>query len=207
MLADVLYRTFKDARRLVRAIRDIGPSQEKQQALFRASFPELQPYLHPATMLAYVSARRVRKVPPGGAWKDPPGFPSGSRADLKAHPKGEQVTIVNSIGGLLAEFLYQEHPDGGVIRVDPGKMTVNAREASVRYWHPHREFKWSRRKGWRLVSALSDREITSSDSGTSFSSDTSTPSGAGTGMVGAGGAFDGGGASGSWDRADSRTSY
>jgi hypothetical protein len=101
-----------------------------------------------------------------------------------------------------------------VIRLGSGKFTINLKDSAVRYWHPQREFKWSRAKGWRMINSLADRPIESNDRGSSFSSDgpsssfSSSSSGARTGaaMAGAGGAFDGGGASNSWDAADSGSS-
>jgi len=116
----------------------------------------------------------------------------------------------------FGRFVFQEHAEGGVLRMGPGKLTANLRDAAVRYWHPEREFKWSKLKGWRLITSLSDRSIDSSDRGTSWSSSDSSSAtstaaaAAGTAAVlGAGGAFDGGGSSDSWSDAsgEARTSY
>ena len=202
-----------------RANRPGGAAQGKQEALFQATFPELQPYFHPENVLKYVNARHTRGAKPGAfGWKNPPGFSGVPNAEIAPGEKGEQVRLLDAAGATLAQFVYQDNPDGGVIRMGAGKLTVNVRDAAVRYWHPRREFKWSRLKGWRMISSLSDREIESSDRGTSFSSDSSSSSTATTAaaagaaaavVAGAGGAFDGGGSSAGWDSAsgESRTSY
>lgn len=129
--------------------------------------------------------------------------------------KGRPVELLDEAGAIVSRILLQENPEGGVIRLGPGKFTVNLRDSAVRYWHPEREFKWSKVKGWRVISSLSDRGIDSNDRGTSFSSDgsptatTAAAAAAGAAVVaGAGGAFDGGGSSQSWDESGgSRTSY
>ena len=181
----------------------------RQEALFQATFPELQPYFHPEKVLRFVDAWRLPgRV--GKEWDAPPGLGVARARFAKAGPKGQPVDLLDAAGATLASFLIQEHPDGAVMRIGPGELTVNRRDLAVRYWHPQREFKWSRAKGWRLISALSDREIESSDHGSSFSSDspssssrtTSTAAAAAAGaavVAGAGGAFDGGGASNAWD--------
>jgi hypothetical protein len=123
--------------------------------------------------------------------------------------------MLDSAGAVLTRFLLQEHPEGAALRIGPGKLTANLKDSAVRYWHPEREFKWSRAKGWRVINALSDRGIDTSDSGTSFSSsstaNTVAAAAAGAAVVaGAGGAFDGGGSSSSWDAgssSESRTAY
>lgn len=198
--------------------RQLAESRAKQEALFQASFPELQPHFHPEKVLEFVKARRARARPVvGTSWKKPPGFAAAAVAEIAADPKGEAVRLLDEAGALLARFVFQEHPEGGVIRMGPGKFTVNLRDAAVRYWHPEREFKWSRLKGWRVITAMSDRAIDSNDRGTSFSSSSDGPSvgstaaaaAAGAAVTGAGGAFDGGGSSGDWggDSGESRTSY
>jgi uncharacterized membrane protein YgcG len=106
------------------------------------------------------------------------------------------------------------------VRVGKGKLTatLNGPEPRVRYWHPDREFKWTPRN-WKFTTRIADREVESSDSGTSFSSDSSSSSStssiatgaaAAAGIAAAGGAFDGGGASQAWDgsgTSSSATSY
>ena len=182
----------------------------RQEALFQATFPELQPHFHPEKVLEYVTARRARAGPLAGTrWKNPPGFPAAAVAEVAADAKGEAVRLLDAADHVLARFVFQDHAEGGVLRIGPGKLTANLRDAAVRYWHPEREFKWSRAKGWRVISALSDREIESSDRGTSFSSSSDGPSAtstaaavaAGSAVAGAGGAFDGGGSSQSWGEA------
>jgi uncharacterized membrane protein YgcG len=203
--------------RAVRVARGTTQSRAKQEALFQSTFPELQPHFHPEKVLQFVNARRARKGSLiGSTWKSPPGFPAAAAAEIAADPKGEAVRLLDASGGVLGRFVFQEHAEGGVLRMGPGKLTVNLRDAAVRYWHPEREFKWSRAKGWRLLSALSDRPIDSNDRGTSFSSDSSSSSSSATTaaaaaagaavVVGAGGSFDGGGSSSSWDEGGSSSS-
>jgi hypothetical protein len=205
-LVNTLYKGFRGAS----AVRK---EQQKQEALFKASFPELQPYFHPAKVLEFVRAWRSRSGTRAYELDDPPGLAVAKARFLQAGPKGQPVELLDSAGAVVTRFVMQLNENGGVIRIGPGKLTANVRDAAVRYWHPEREFKWSRVKGWRLISALSDRAIESSDRGTSFSSDSSpstttiAASAAGAAVVaGAGGAFDGGGSSASWDEG-SRTSY
>lgn len=200
----VLVRSARGARSVAQARNDAA----RQEALFKASFPELQPYLHPGNVLQFVTAWRARKPASGRyEWKNPPGF-ALPRARLEPLEKGTQVQLLDAAGVPAAQFLLQPHPEGGVIRIGPGKLTVNLRDAAVRYWHPQREFKWSRLKGWRVLTALADQPIDSTDRGMSFSSDsspstTTTAAGAAAAaaVVGAGGTFDGGGSSSSWDDA------
>ena len=212
MVAIVGFRIFKS----VRAARDSANSRAKQEALFQATFPELQPHFHPEKVLQFVKARRARTGSLiGTTWKNPPGFPAAAVAEIAADAKGEAVRLLDAAGGVLGRFVFQEHPEGGVLRMGPGKLTANLRDAAVRYWHPEREFKWSRLKGWRLITSLSDRPMDSNDHGTSWSSSDSSvastaAAAAGVAAVaGAGGAFDGGGSSASWDASsgESRTSY
>ena len=193
-------------------------AQRRQEALFVSTFPELQPHFHPEKVHAFVNAWRARTPQPAAlVWGNPPGF---GPARVRLHPatdKGQKAEIVDAADAVIAAFMLQPHPEGGVIRLDPGKLTVNVRDAAVRYWHPQREFKWSRAKGWRVINSLSERGIDSNDRGMSFSESTSSSStatsaaaaAAGAAVVtGAGGAFDGGGSSSSWESgADSRTSY
>jgi hypothetical protein len=208
-------RKNADARRAV-----YDPAQ-KQEALFKATFPELQPHFHPKQVLEFVAAWRARNAPPiAFEWTIPPGFGVAKARLGAAGEKGHPVELLDEAGSVLSRFLMQRHEDGAVIRLGAGKLTVRVRDAAVRYWHPEREFKWSRAKGWRVITSLSDRPIESSDRGTSFSSDSSSSSStattaaaaaAGAAVVtGAGGSFDGGGASSSWDGggdSDARTSY
>jgi uncharacterized membrane protein YgcG len=188
---------------------------KRQEALFVSSFPELQPNFHPEKVMQFVSAWRSRKLRPDTiTWNDPPGFgPLRARLMPKSE-KGQPAELLDAAGDVIASFILQDNPEGGVIRMGSGKFTVNVRDAAVRYWHPQREFKWSKAKGWRVLNALADRGIDSDDRGTSFASDSSSSSSSSrattAAMAGAGGTFDGGGSSSSWDEGSSsgsRTSY
>lgn len=182
-------------------------SAARSEAMFRSMFPELQPWFHPLKVIDFVRARRARGSAVSGAWKKPPGF-AAEAADISLVDGRERVRLLDAAGALLGEFVFQDHPEGGVLRVGKGKLTVNLQDPNnprVRYWHPDREFKW---KGgqWTFQSRMADREIeSSSDSSTSFSSDSGSSSSAArtaaaaTGIAAAGGAFDGGGANASWD--------
>ncbi|MEO7742160.1 MAG: hypothetical protein ABIR98_04420 [Usitatibacter sp.] len=182
-------------------------------ALFRTMFPELQPHLHPVKMLDFVVARLSRGKNPGGVWRNPPGFADGS-ARISMVEGREHVTLLDAAGTERARFIFEQHAEGGVLRVGKGKVTVNTRDINnqrVRYWHPDREFKWKRRGGvWSFTSRMAEREIESSDR-TSFSNDSSSSYDSGSartaaaaaGIVAAGGTFDGGGASAAWDGAGS----
>jgi hypothetical protein len=188
---------------------------ERMEALFRASFPELQPHFHPARVHEFVNARRSR-TPSGSpfTWNKPPGFPAAARAELALEGMRDKVRLLDAAGTLLAEFVFEEHKDGGVVRLGKGKFTVNVKgpEPRVRYWHPEREFKWTP-SSWKIRSGVSDSPLaSSSDTSSPDSSSTSSssspspvaPTAAATaGIVAAGGTFDGGGASAAWDDAGS----
>ena len=195
-----------------------GESRERMEALFRASFPELQPHFHPARVLEYVRARRSR-VPAGASstWRKPPGFPAAEVAEMRLEGMKDHVQLKDAKGARVAAFVYEDHPEGGVIRFGKGKFTVNLKgsEPRVRYWHPEREFKWTP-SSWSLKSGVADQALASrsrdsdswSDSSSSSSSPSATAAGAaaGAGIVAAGGTFDGGGASAAWDDGDSASS-
>jgi len=205
----------KGFRETGRASRALQEAAQKQEALFKATFPELQPFFHPKQVLDFVSAWRARNAPPiAFDWTTPAGFGVAKARVGAPGEKGHPVELLDAAGAVLSRFVLQQHEDGGVIRLGAGKLTVKLRDAAVRYWHPEREFKWSRAKGWRLITSLSDRSIDSNDRGTSFSSDSSSSSSttaaaavAGAAVVtGAGGSFDGGGSSSSWDEGGSASS-
>ena len=138
-----------------------------------------------------------------------PGFASAAKAEFTPDPKGQKVRVLDAAGALLTQFVLESHAEGAAVRVAPGKFTVDIRdnnEPRVRYWHPKREFKWSKLKGWRFVTPMADESIDSNDSGTSFSRDssshsntTTTAAAAAAGVAGLGGTFDGGGASAGWE--------
>ena len=191
-----------------------GDAMERMEALFRASFPELQPHFHPARVLEFVKLRRGQKAPTGPAtWRKPAGFPAAAAAEITPEGLKDRVRLLDEAGVKVAEFVYEEHPEGGVIRYGKGKFTVNVKgpEPRVRYWHPEREFKWTPR-AWRIGTGIADQPLESrdtssrsSDSSSSSSSSSSAAStfagraAAGAGIVAAGGTFDGGGASAAWD--------
>jgi hypothetical protein len=136
-------------------------------------------------------------------WKSPPGF-AADRAEIQPDGAREKVRLLDAAGVLLADFLFEDHAEGGVLRFGKGKFTVNVRDPvpRVRYWHPDREFKWSRQKGWTFFNRMAEESFSSSDrSPGDSSSDSSSSRGvaAAAGIVAAGGAFDGGGASQAWD--------
>lgn len=180
---------------------------EKAEALFVSMFPELQPHFHPEKLVRYVGARRGRTPARGGfTWKVAPGF-DGPAVDIRFVGEREECALVDDAGKVLAKFRFETHADGGVLRVGAGKLTVdlrNDRDPAVRYWHPEREFKWTRRGGWRFKTPVADRPFAQDDRGTSWS-DSSSSSGssrtAAAAFAGLGGTFDGGGASAGWDGA------
>jgi hypothetical protein len=206
------------ARQAWRGGKDAAAARERQEALFKATFPELQPNFHPAKVLPFVNAWRARlTTPPNLEWNDLPALGFAKARFGAVGEKGRPVEFLDDAGAVVSRVLLQEHPEGGVMRLGPGKFTVNLRDQAVRYWHPEREFKWSKIKGWRVLTSLSDRSIDSNDRGTSFSSDSPSSSTAATAATAAvagaaiatgAGAFDGGGSSSSWDDASgTRTSY
>lgn len=200
----------KGARDRRRQQRETG---ERMEALFQATFPELQPHFHPARVLEYVRARRAR-VPSGSTstWRKPPGFPAAAEALLVLEGMKDNVRLVDPAGAQIAKFVYEEHPEGGVIRLGKGKFTVSLKgpEPRVRYWHPEREFKWTP-SSWKMRSGVSDSPLASSSdtsspdwsSSPASPSATTTTAAAAAGIVAAGGTFDGGGASAAWDDAGS----
>lgn len=183
----------------------------RNEALFRSMFPELQPHFHPERLVAFVRARLDRgPVPAVSQWKDPAGFPAAAMAESALGDKGRERVVLRGQagGGVIGEFQFEKVPEGGVLRLGRGKLTVNLREPGdprVRYWHPDREFKWSR-AGWVFTTPVADEPFASSSSSSSFSSGDSSSgatraTAAAAGIVGLGGTFDGGGASAGWDDA------
>src|SRR5258706_7184200 len=75
-LIRALYSAIVTAGKRARIEASLAPAERaKQEALFQATFPDLQPYFHPEKVLRYVSARRARGVMQGRfTWKNPPGF-------------------------------------------------------------------------------------------------------------------------------------
>ena len=209
VLALVVVGAALVAGRIARARSGAAPVQEgdKSEALFVSMFPDLQPYFHPEKLVAYVAARRGRTPARGGyTWKAAPGF-GGPAVDIRFAGDREECALVDDAGQRLAAFRFEPQSGGAVLRVDRGKFTVdlkNARDPAVRYWHPDREFKWTRRSGWRFKTPVAEREFDSSDRGTSWSDTSSSDAlrtGAAAAFAGHGGTFDGGGASAGWDSA------
>lgn len=184
---------------------------DKAEAMFKATFPELQPHFHPARVDEYVYARLARSPSEDRTrWQKPPGFPAAESATLEPTPKGERTILLDAARNVIAEFLFERRPEGGgVIRMGKGKLTaVRATNTtkgrpSVRYWHPDREFKWKGPADWQFISRMAEEPISSSDRDSSFTSDSSSSSArtaaTAAGLAGLGGTFDGGGASGAWD--------
>ena len=189
----------------------------RSEAYFKAMFPELQPHFHPEKLVKFVRDRNGRKsVGDGYRWNPPPGFLTAA-AVVATVAGRERIRLLDAAGAPLVEFDYEQAPTGAAMRVGRGKLTTVLDEQHnprVRYWHPEREFKWSRKGGWKFTTPMADKEIDSDNSGSRFSSDTCRSSstgsyvagaaaaGAAAAMVsGAGGAFAGGGASGDWDGA------
>lgn len=186
---------------VIRVRRERG-RQARNETLFVSMFPDLQPYYHPARVFEYVKARLAQAPPRSGkVWKDPPGF-AGRIADIRFEGEREVVRILDAAGALLTQFIFEDHKEGGAIRIGKGKLTASTRMAQprVRYWHPDREFKWTP-TSWVFKTPVAERPFESSERGSSFSSDSSSSSSRAASaapFVAAGGAFDGGGASQAW---------
>jgi hypothetical protein len=188
-------------------------ARERDEALFVSMFPELQPHFHPAKLLEFAEEIEVReefnnlKAPI--TWTQPNGF-AAATMDLSPDSGRTLCQVKDAAGAVLTSFQYEPHPEGGVLRVGKGKLTVTTKDEvpRVRYWHPDREFKWSQNKGWRFTTRVAENEF-SRDSDSSFrdrgdtsSSGYTTAAAAAAGtaaLVAAGGTFDGGGASQSWE--------
>lgn len=204
----------------IRAARRTQAGKARDEALFVSMFPELQPHFHPKNLVEFVKWYRATKpASRTRPWPSPAGL--GVHDAMIAEEKGKtQVRLRDASGAVLRQFQYEHIPEGGVLRVGKGKLTVNVRDAvpRVRYWHPDREFKWTPVKGWTFVTRMSDEPFSGSSSDSSSSSSSWSDSSrtaaaagaAGVAVAGAGGAFDGGGASQAWDDASgtaSTTSY
>lgn len=188
------------------------PVDYRGDAYFKAMFPELQPWFHPEKVVRLVRDRNGRAdVVDGRRWEYPSGSDVAS-AQVAMVKEREHIRLFDAAGTLLTEFDFEQQPAGGAIRIGRGKLTAVLdvqNDPRVRYWHPEREFKWSRKGGWQFTTPVAERPVDSSDSGSSFSSDRSSSSSgfataaaaAGTAALvsGAGGAFAGGGASDGWD--------
>lgn len=196
-----------------------GNGAVRGDAYFKAMFPELQPLFHPEKAISLVRDRNSRiKVVDGRRWD----YPSGLEIDfaqVAIVKDREYIRLFDAAGAQLTEFEYEKQPAGGMLRIGRGKLTVTLEvddNPRVRYWHPEREFKWSRKGGWQFTTPIAERPVDSNDSGSSFSSDRSSSSSSGYATVaaaagtaalvsGAGGAFAGGGASEGWDDASTAT--
>jgi hypothetical protein len=205
-------------RKAIKGIREgmrvAAEQARKNEALYQSMFPDLQPHFHPKGLHEFTKAWRARaSATEPYTWMNPPGFAGAAKADVLIGTKGELVRLFDAAGALLTEFALAQHNEGANIRVGQGKFTVNTKDRQddrVRYWHPNREFKWTRIKGWRFTTPVSDRSIDSNDSGTSYSSSSTSTAGAAAaaaGVAGLGGAFDGGGASAGWDGGGGATNY
>ncbi len=231
-------RHFRSTGRSARS--DTLPDEAaKAEVYFKSMFPDLQPWYHPQKLVEFVSARRRRRVAShrGEKWENPPGL-GVARALLKRHGGRERVRLADTNGTPLTEFVYEDHPGGGVLRVGKGKFVLRLQDATnpeVHYWHPEREFTWTRKGGWHFTTRVAEQSFAADDHGVRWSSDRDshsfssssggrfdddssnncgssdregslfTSSGdtdriASVGMLAAGGAFGGAGASESWDR-------
>jgi hypothetical protein len=188
-------------------------ADHRGDAYFKAMFPELQPWFHPEKVVRLVRDRNGRvNVVDGRRWEYPSGFDVAA-AQVVTVRERELIRLFDAAGTQLTEFDYEQQPGGGAIRIGRGKLTAVLdvqNNPRVRYWHPEREFKWSRKGGWQFTTPVAERPVDSSDSGSSFSSDRSSSSSSGIATAaaaagtaalvsGAGGAFAGGGASEGWD--------
>lgn len=183
-------------------------ARERDEALFRAMFPELQPHLHPERVVDFVTARLARGAAPAAyRWPGPPGFPGGTIATGAVGAKGrERIQLADAGGGPLLDFDFERHPEGGAIRIGKGKLTADLRKPAdprVRYWHPDREFKWSR-SGWIFKTPLADAPFESSTGSSGASTSGADGGDSPPAFAGRGGSFDGGGASGGWGDAPAR---
>ncbi len=194
-----------------RSARAKALSDEKAEAFFRASFPELQPHLHPENVSAYVLARMGKQFSRRDEWAEPAGFAAAKLARFADDPKGrgERTLLVDAKGQRFLDFILEPKSGAlGAVRVGEGKFTVRqdaGKPPRVSYWHPEREFEWRGRGQWKFKSRVADETIDTrdphwSDSSSSSSwSPTTTAAVATAGVVGLGGTFDGGGASAGWD--------
>ncbi len=180
----------------------------KSEALFRSAFPDLQPHFHPSSVADYVVARVEKRLAPvEGVIEKPPGFAAAARARITSAPKGERTVLEDATGKRIAEFTLEPKEGAlGAVRLGAGKFTVRRKlhqAASVKYWHPEREFEWAPPAAWKFRTPLADEAVSSGDRGTTWSDSPSSDRTATAAAVfaGAGGTFDGGGASAGWDAA------
>lgn len=235
----LVIRHFRSAGRFAKS-EALPDAVAKAEAYFKSMFPDLQPWYHPQKLVEFVSARRRRRAAAsqrGEQWENPPGL-GVAMARLKRHGGRERVRLADTNGTPLTEFVYEDHPGGGVLRVGKGKFVLRLQDATnpeVRYWHPEREFTWTRKGGWRFTTRVAEQSFDADDHGVRWSKDrdsrssssssgsrfdddssqngwssdresrSSSSSGdtariASAGMLAAGGAFGGAGASENWDR-------
>jgi uncharacterized membrane protein YgcG len=143
-------------------------------AYFRAMFPELQPWFHPENVVRFVRDRNGRKnIVDGRTWNDPPGFATAAAAVVVLAGGRERIRILDSAGKTMVEFDYERQDGGAAIRVGGGKLTADLNQGTnvrVRYWHPEREFKWSRKGGWQFKTPVAEQAFDTSPSGSSYAS-------------------------------------
>jgi hypothetical protein len=183
----------------------------KNEAYFVSMFPELQPYFHPAKVLAFARARLAGPKPRDGAKiSNPAGFGVNSASvsfsrDKKARTV-EAWRLLDEAGRQLAQFTFDADAKDAIFRVGVGKLRADLYADRVRYWHPDREFKWRAPGLWTFVTRVFERPVSTTDDGalgfsdsSSSGSRTAATAAAVAGIVAAGGTFDGGGASAAWD--------
>ncbi|MBL8380878.1 MAG: hypothetical protein JNM79_23610 [Burkholderiales bacterium] len=187
-------------------------SGRRAEAMFKAMFPDLQPWFHPAKVAEFVARHRTRANPPPPVWRRPAGF-AVDEARFELSGDRERVRLIGPGDAEAAAFEFQRQPKGGIVRVGQGKFTIDiGRRHHVRYWHPEREFKWNDRGEWEFLTRVAERPIEADERGTRFSdNDTSsgssttarvaTAAGAAAIVAGGAGAFAGGGASDGWEAA------
>ena len=138
---------------------------ERMETLFTTGFPELQPHFHPKNVFEYAQARKASSGP--FRWRNPPGFALATNADVQVDGLRDKVRLLDAKDAVLAEFIYEEHAEGAVLRVGKGKFTVGLKgpEPRVRYWHPDRDFKWTP-TSWNMKSGLAEQPLRSRGSST-----------------------------------------
>jgi|SRR5688500_3416305 len=129
VLGVVVFLAVRAAKRSAARARGMrGEMNARIEALFKASFPELQPHFHPARVHEFVKERIVRKAPSRNTtWTNPPGFPAAAAAEIELDGLRDKVRLIGAEGQTFAEFVYEEHPEGGVVRLGKGKFTVNVK--------------------------------------------------------------------------------
>src|SRR5689334_6563587 len=98
------------ARQSMRWAKDAAAAREKQEALFKAAFPELQPHFHPEKVLQFVAAwDSLGGAPENHEWNYPPGLGFAKARVGPMGSKGRPIEFLDRAGAVVSRALLADH--------------------------------------------------------------------------------------------------